>query len=173
MNKETLFTESQRFRQWWLWLLLLGVNGYLLWDAYRQFIANQQLDNTSMSNTGYLWTVGIVLLVTALIASCRLDTNIKRDGIYVRFYPFHFKTKYFIWDELEQFFVREYSPLKEFGGWGIRYGFFGKGTAYNVSGNRGLQLEFTNHKKLLIGTNKPEELKEVLYKIEQLHKKES
>jgi hypothetical protein len=40
--------------------------------------------------------------------------------------------------------------------------------AYNISGDKGLQLEFTDNKKLLIGTNKPEELNEVLSKIGQL-----
>ncbi|MBX2959059.1 MAG: hypothetical protein KF732_03800 [Flavobacteriales bacterium] len=66
-------------------------------------------------------------------------------------------------------YVRQYSPLTEYGGWGIRLGLFGKGTAYNVSGNKGLQLEFTNNKKLLIGTNKPNELTETLTKIGKLN----
>jgi hypothetical protein len=38
----------------------------------------------------------------------------------------------------------------EYGGWGIKYGKMGK--AYNVSGNRGVQLEFTDGKRLLIGS---------------------
>ena len=70
--------------------------------------------------------------------------------------------------ELTKSFVRQYSPLTEYGGWGLRLGLFGKGTAYNVSGNKGLQLEFTDKKKLLIGTNKPDELSETLNKIGQL-----
>jgi len=32
------------------------------------------------------------------------------------------------------------------------------GKAYNVSGNRGVQLEFTDGKCLLIGSQKPEQL---------------
>ena len=56
----------------------------------------------------------------------------------------------------------------EYGGWGLRYGFFGKGRALNVSGNTGLQIEFNNGKRLLIGTNKPRELKEVLTKLNQI-----
>ncbi len=46
--------------------------------------------------------------------------------------------------------------MKEYGGWGIRYGM--KGMAYNVSGNRGVQLEFETGKRLLIGSQRPEEL---------------
>ncbi len=98
----------------------------------------------------------------------RLDTRIKKDGIYVRFFPFHFKYKHYSWDGLTKSFVRQYSPITEFGGWGLRLGLFGKGTAFNVSGDKGLQLEFTNNNKLLIGTNKPEELSEALNKIGKL-----
>jgi hypothetical protein len=63
-------------------------------------------------------------------------------------------------------YVRKYKPLAEFGGWGLRFGVSGK--AYNISGNKGLQLELTNNKKLLIGTQKPEELSEALNKIGKL-----
>lgn len=41
---------------------------------------------------------------------------------------------------------------RDYGGWGIRYG--RKGKAFNVFGSRGLQLEFTNGKRLLIGSQK-------------------
>jgi hypothetical protein len=58
--------------------------------------------------------------------------------------------------------------LTEYGGWGLRLGILGKGTAFNVSGDKGLQLEFIDNKKLLIGTKKPEELTETLNKIGQL-----
>ncbi|MBK9224473.1 MAG: hypothetical protein IPO23_07190 [Flavobacterium sp.] len=71
-------------------------------------------------------------------------------------------------DKLTKSFVRQYSPLMEYGGWGLRLGLFGNGKAFNVSGDKGLQLEFTDNKKLLIGTNRPEELTETLIKIGQL-----
>lgn len=100
--------------------------------------------------------------------SYRLETIIKKNRIFVRFFPFHIKFKYYAWDTLTKSYVREYSALIEYGGWGLRYGIFGNGTAFNISGNKGLQLEFLNNKKLLIGINKPEELTSVLTKIEQL-----
>src|SRR5690606_41120216 len=100
----------------------------------------------------------------------KLETKIKNDGIFVRFFPFHISFKYYPWDEISSSFVRKYSPLVEYGGWGWRFSLFGSGTAYNVSGNMGLQLIFTNKKKLLIGTKKPDQLTEVLNKIGQLKK---
>ena len=54
--------------------------------------------------------------------------------------------------------ARTYRPLLEYGGWGIRYAPFGKGWAYNVHGSQGVQLELTNGKRILIGSQRAEEL---------------
>jgi hypothetical protein len=168
MNNGVLFTERQRFRQWWLWLILLGIDGLALYSVFKQVIGGQQFGDEPMSNEGLLCATGGLLLVTLLFLSSRLDTTIKQDGIYVRFFPFQLKAKHYTWDNLTKSYVRQYSPLAEYGGWGLRLGLFGKGLALNVSGNKGLQLEFTNNKKVLIGTNKPNELAEALNKIGQL-----
>lgn len=168
MNEEILFTERQRFKQWWLWLILLGVNGLFLFGVFKQVIGGQQFGDKPMSNKELLIVTGLTIVSTILFANFRLDTVIKKDGIYVRFFPFHLQFKNYRWEKLTKSFVRQYSPISEYGGWGLRFGLFGKGTAYNISGDKGLELEFTNNKKLLIGTNKPEELTETLKKIGQL-----
>jgi hypothetical protein len=168
MDNEILFTESQRFKQWWLWMILLGINGLFLFGVYQQVIGGQQFGDKPMSDTELLIITGLTLLLTFLFIKFRLDTIIKRDGIYVRFFPFHMTFKHYNWNNLTKSFVRQYSAISEYGGWGLRFGLFGKGKAYNVSGNKGLQLEFNNNKKLLIGTNKPDELTETLNKIGQL-----
>jgi hypothetical protein len=168
MDNEILFTERQRFRQWWLWLILLAVNGLFLFGVFKQVLFGQQFGDKPMSDTGLLATTGLTLVLTLLFVNFRLYTIIKKDGIYVRFFPFHLKYKHYAWERLTKSYVRQYSPITEYGGWGLRIGLFGKGTAFNVSGNKGLQLEFTDNKKLLIGTNKPEELTEILSKMGQL-----
>lgn len=168
MNEESLFKERQRFKQWWLWLILLGTNGLFLFGVFKQVIVGQQFGDKPMSNLGLLIATVLTILLTLLFVNFRLDTTIKKDGIYVRFFPFHLQFKHYPWDKLTKSFVRQYSPIADFGGWGLRLGLFGKGTAYNVSGDKGLQLEFTDNKKLLIGTNKPDELTEILKKIGQL-----
>ncbi|WP_207533233.1 hypothetical protein [Desertivirga arenae] len=168
MNKEVLFTERQRFNQWWLWLILLGINGLFIFGVYKQVLGGQQFGDKPMSNEGLLFATGLTIMLTVLFINFRLETQIKRDGIYVRFFPFHFSYKHFTWDKISKSFVRKYRPLSEYGGWGLRLGLFGKGKAYNVSGDKGLQLEFTDHNRLLIGTNKPEELTATLEEIGQL-----
>ncbi len=168
MRNEILFSERQKFRQWWLWAIFLSIDGLFLFGVCLQVIGGQPFGDKPMSNTGLLATAALMLLLTFLFSRCRLDTTIKKDGIYVRFFPFHLKWRHYGWNTLNKAYIREYSPLAEYGGWGIRLGLFGKGRAFNVSGNTGLQLEFTNGRKLLLGTNKPGELAEALRNIQQL-----
>ena len=168
MTNEIMFTEQQRFNQWWLWLILLSINGLFLFGVFKQVIGDEQFGKNSMSNTVLLITTGLIGILTLLFASLRLDTLIKKDGIYVRFFPFHVKYKHYAWETLTKCYVRTYSPISEYGGWGLRLGLFGKGKAYNVSGDKGLQLDFATNERLLIGTNKPEELTRILIKIGQL-----
>lgn len=166
MSNEILFAEKQRFNQWWLWLLLLVLNGVFVFGIYKQLIIGVPFGNNPTSNNGLCLTTIFVLALTILLLNFRLDTQIKNDGIYVRFFPLHVKYKHYTWEQLSKVYMRNYSPISEFGGWGIRYG--KTGDAYNIAGNKGLQLEFSNGKKLLIGTNKTEEISATLCKMNKL-----
>ncbi|HEY0055542.1 MAG TPA: hypothetical protein VGB63_09315 [Pedobacter sp.] len=170
MDKDVLFFEKQKFNQWWLWLLLLLVNGLFFFGFYKQVLCGQQFGNKPMSNNGLMVACILSVLITILIYNHRLETWITKDGIYVRFFPFHLSFKHFTWDTISKSFVREYNPIGEYGGWGLRLGLFGVGNAYNVSGNKGLQIEFFNRKKLLIGTKKPQEITAVLDEVKQFKK---
>ena len=50
------------------------------------------------------------------------------------------------------------------GGWGIRL-FTDYGTVYNTRGNKGLALKLQNGKRLVIGTQREDELKSVIQKL--------
>ncbi len=172
MDAQILFTEKQRFTQWWLWVLLAGVNGLLVFAVFYQVVAGRPFGSKPIGNAGLLFTAGSVLLLTALFRSFRLDTAITLAGIQVRFRPFHTTALFYPWSGLSQCYLRAYSPLKEYGGWGLRYSPFGGGTAFNVSGNQGLQLVTTDGKKILIGTRRPAAIAAVLERSE-LYRKES
>ena len=142
----TEFKETQRFTQWWLWLILFGS-----WITMIYAIAQ----DPPQSNLGSIVSYAIGMLLPIFFWQMRLITRITEKGIYVRFIPFHLKEQFYPWDSIESAQVRTYSPLKEYGGWGIKYGFNGQGKVYNVAGNQGLQVVFKSGEKLLIGTQKP------------------
>ena len=102
-----------------------------------------------------IWAIFGVLF-PFLFYSLRLITEVRYDGLYIRFFPLQFHKHKISLGEIKKYEIRTYSALKEYGGYGIRYGKNGK--AYNVSGNRGVQLEFQDGKRLLIGSQRPEEL---------------
>jgi hypothetical protein len=170
MRNKILFTESQSFRQWWLWLLLLGASVPLFYGLVSQLLMDRPVGDHPISNAGLLALSAAIILVIILFYLLRLDTLVKEDGIYVRFFPFRPKYRYFAWDKMTDVYIRKYSPIWEYGGWGYRIGIFGKGKAMNVSGNTGLQLVFKDGSKLLIGTGKAEELKQVLRGLGELSK---
>ena len=102
----------------------------------------------------------LIAAVIVLISFTQLHTEIGDEGIAYRMQPFHRTWRRIPWEEIERAYVREYKPLREFGGWGVRIGVNGK--AYNVKGNQGLQIELISGQKILLGTQRPEALQEVL-----------
>ncbi len=168
MENRILFSEKQKFKQWWLWLILIGLNILLIFGVFIQVVGGNDFGTNPISDAALIMLTIFTLFMMVLLMSLQLVTQIKEDGIYVRFFPFHFKFKHYAWEDIKKSFVRKYSPLIEYGGWGLRFGIFGKGIAYNVSGNRGLQIELNDNRKVLIGTKKPDELKSVLEKMGKL-----
>ena len=105
----------------------------------------------------------IPILVAILFLVVKLEAEVRSDGLYVRFFPAHIRFKRFAAEDLTDCFALKYRPILEYGGWGIRFG--KKGKAYNVSGNRGVQLVLKNGKRLLIGSQRPDELAEAINSI--------
>jgi hypothetical protein len=97
----------------------------------------------------------------ALFFFCRLVTEVRDDGIYICFFPFHWTFRRIAFTEVKQYEVRTFHPIKEYGGSGIRYG--PKGKAYTVSGDRGVQIELLNGKRLLLGSQRAEELQRAIH----------
>ncbi len=165
MTNTILFSEEQRFNQWWIWLILLALNSIFVLGIYQQIYKGEPYGDNPMSNAGLLIVSAVMLIFTLFFFSIKLQTIIKAEGILVRFFPLQLKYRIYTWENLTRINIRQYNPIKEYGGWGIRLGLFGSGKALNVSGNMGLQLEFDAKTNLLIGTQKPEELKNILIEL--------
>jgi hypothetical protein len=105
----------------------------------------------------------IIILVAILFANLKLKTRIDEKGIYYKYFPFHLSYKIITWESISKCYMRKYDGISEFGGWGIKFSFRkNKGKSFTTKGNIGLQIELKNGKKILIGTQKKEELERVL-----------
>lgn len=162
MSKE-IFKEQQRFNQKWMLaiiFLLLGIN---VWGFIQQIFFGVPFGNNPASDEAMIMITLGAVVIFGFILSLKLKTRIDRHGISYRFSIIHRKEHFIKWEAVQRAYVRKYKPIKEYGGWGFRLGISGK--AFNTSGNMGLQLELTNGKRLLLGTQKPEELEAVLNKL--------
>jgi hypothetical protein len=158
MKKKPLFNEKQRFTQWWLWVII--VFGLLIgsYSIYMQYI-----EGTISKDIFFIYTL-FEALILLLFVSLRLETTISKDEVQVLFFPFHWKKRKYPFSTIKKMEVITYSPISDYGGWGVRIST--KGKAFNVRGDKGLKLYFDHRKPLLIGTQKPEELQKC---IEQLN----
>jgi len=138
MESAPAFREVQRFRQPWLWALFGGV-------------ALLTLAGGSVSWPGIL----VLGAIGGLLYSLRLQTEVRADGVYIQMWPLHRSARRIPWADIERYESRRYRPLREFGGWGIRWR-PGK-VAYNVSGDRGVWIERTNGRAVLIGSRRTDE----------------
>jgi len=143
-DDESIFQEEQAFDQVWLWVLL-GLETVAVLLAL--ILASQPLMVIMVSSIA-------IVLTMSLMASLKLKTRIDNAGIHYRMVPFHWKEKTIPWEEIDSAYVRKYSAIFEYGGWGMRYG--RNGQAFNVRGNDGIQIVRKDGKKILIGTQSQE-----------------
>jgi hypothetical protein len=59
------------------------------------------------------------------------------------------------WDQIRSVETRTYRPIRDFGGWGVRW--VAKGIVYHARGNRGVRLILPDE-RVLVGSQRPEEL---------------
>ena len=156
-KNNTTFHEEQQFRQTWVWIIIIFPTIILWYIAIQELIFGNQVGNNPVSKEMiFAFWLGFGVLFPLFFRKLKLITRVRQDGVYIRFAPFHFSFKKILLDDLSRHYVHTYDPIGEYGGWGIKYGKMGK--AYNVSGNRGVQLEFADRKSILIGSQKPEQL---------------
>lgn len=157
-----VFEEKQRFDQWWFYAIQAVVVFSVLYLAY-DWYQHQYLMGATDRNEEIVMVLVVVLTVIpiSILSFLKLQTRIDERGIHYRFFPFHRNERKIEWQALKQCYTRKYNPIKEYGGWGYRIS-FGKGKAYNVKGNQGIQLETQDGKKVLLGTQKPKEAQQVI-----------
>tara|TARA_R110002124_G_scaffold79337_3_gene211073 strand:+ start:67 stop:579 length:513 start_codon:yes stop_codon:yes gene_type:complete len=161
-----IFKEEQRFTQGWL-IILLAIS---IVTPIALMLKEYFKEDTTMTLNELLLTSSLMLIVIAPLFFFKLKTRIDEKGIHYQFFPFHLKPKTIDWSELKFAKTRTYDAISEYGGWGLKGGFFwrkSKGVAYNVSGDIGIQLEYKTGKKILIGTQLLNDVNSVLKTYEE------
>ncbi len=142
-----LFQETQRFTQWWLYLIVIATIVITLVGLVPVIFT---LDDVILQ---VVITFSILLFIALMssIVFMRLETRITQESIYMRFYPF--VTREWAWNDIITARVIDYGFV---GGWGIRL-WTGYGTVYNIKGSKGIHFK-TKDKEYIIGTQQPSQL---------------
>ena len=162
MAEQVRFEEMQRFRRPWVWALVI-LGALPLWIIFGiQVVGGRPIGENPAPN----WVLWIFFLLIGvglpyLFLVLRLRVRVFDEHLRVRFRPL--RAKIIPHREIQAVEAVAYSPLGEFGGWGVRYrpGF---GWAYNISGKHGVIVTLRDGHRMLIGSQRSEELADALEK---------
>ena len=153
------FREEQAFRQWWV-MLLIGFVAALQWWGFIQQIV---LGKPWGSNPAPDWMMVLLWLLIGIglpvfFVCLKLIVTVTDEAIDVHYRPLTRRTIQIADVALVR--ARTYSPLREYGGWGIRG--MGSNRAYSVSGDRGVELTLVDGRKVLIGSRRADALADAI-----------
>lgn len=110
------------------------------------------------SETMILIPVIISVLTSAfmifLFVTMKLKVEISDRGISFSFPPF-IREKFYPRSQIHHAWVRKYSALAEYGGWGYR-GLGKRRRAFNITGRHGIQIITNDGRDFLVGIQNPE-----------------
>lgn len=117
--------------------------------------------------TEAVW-VSVMLIIVGLlliIPNGGQRVLVTRQGVTLRWGIIGIRVLKLTIEDIEEVSLHEFSPLRDFGGYGIR---FGKGMkAYYLRGTRGVKIETVGGKKYLIGSDRPENLLSVIQAVKE------
>lgn len=134
------FRETQQMRQPWVWLLL-GAIGIITIPV------------------GSVIALATLVAVGALFLSIRLTTEVREDGVYVRFEPFHRSFRRVPFEDIERIETTT-SGILTYGGIGIRW--TPSTIAYMTDRGEGVKIHRQNAKSVVIGSQRADELAAVI-----------
>lgn len=149
---QAYFREEQRFRQPWTWMVVVLSSAVSFWLLYRIWSRSGFAEEPLGAAVASLIAFG----GPTMFWWARLLTVVEDDRLHISFRPFLVRRNLPA-SEIVRFQATEYSPILEYGGWGLRWR-PGKGKAYNVSGDRGVRLTLSDGEEFLVGSRRPEEL---------------
>lgn len=163
MTQPSLYREVQRFRDvWWVMILVFGLAALQWWIFFMQIVRGIPVGNNPGSDTlvVIIWLV-VGIGFPAFFLWLHMVVEIVPGAVIIRYHPF--VNRRIPANEIVRVESRTYRPLGEFGGWGVR-GWGGR-IAYNVRGNSGVELTLTDGRRVLIGSQRADELAGAVYEI--------
>ena len=141
--------------------------GVILYGFSMQIILGKPWGDNPISDSGLIITsifaVAVVGLTIWLLLSTKLEIRIDAKRIQYRYYPIMRKWAMLLPDQIEEFEVKKLGFLER-GRRGYR-GFFGKEKKLTIMGRHALKIRTADGRKVIIGTQSPEQLERAMKKL--------
>ncbi|WFN33782.1 DUF6141 family protein [Methanogenium sp. S4BF] len=157
MREGDIFSEVQWFRTAML-VMVVWAAALLVWYGfYLQIVAGIPFGG----NPGPDWLMWVLLAAFGIgmpvfFLLLRLEVRVGGGRLSYRVYPVHLQFRDVNCLGIAAAESVSYRPLRDYGGWGIRWG--KRGAAYMVSGNRGVCVSLSDGTSFLIGSQRADEL---------------
>jgi hypothetical protein len=155
--KETLYEETQKFGHNGIWFVILG----LFLATFYAFTQLSLMGVNQILLIAMIPSITLLFYLLMLFRRFQLWVLVTPKSLEFQFFPSQKEIQVIEWDFVKSVELRDYSAFKHFGGWGVRYG---EMRSYTMGGNRGVELTFTNGRKLLLGSKKPQDLYQAIRK---------
>ena len=125
--------------------------GVLIW----QVVLGHPWGKQPISNGNVIgWTIFLWAIFFRLI-TVRLVTEVCGGELVISLRGF-WRSRRILLNEIRSAEIISYDPVRDYGGYGIRTGRFGK--AYIAAGTRGVRIKLANGATVVLGSQRPEEL---------------
>ncbi len=152
-----IYREEQWF-SWWVYAAL-GLVSALAWV----FLLDRTVGwpNPWMQFHGRAFkaivAAGIVVPPSVVVGALRMITLVTPSEVRISFGLIATYRRVIAIDSITSIEVVQYHPLRNHGGWGIRFGRDGE-RILNARGDRGVRIQLRDGSKLLVGSQRAEEL---------------
>ena len=172
------FEEIQLLRQnRWIWYILIVLSALLvapiLHGMYTQLITGEPWGDEPMSDNGLIiFSCAFFLswaMITWLLYSIRLEVYIDQDGVHYKFFPNKASWNVITKRDIVSYEIRRTRNLLETGGFGYHRNLFRKSQSMVIRGSKHIRFMLPGKRKLLIGTQNPEEFDRALRRLLSNH----
>ena len=162
-NEALLFREKQAFRVGYAKIAMAMPPAILSVICCLRILFHHPLGYRSVTNGDLLFLTILTLVVYIRLITVRLVTELRSGQLSVAMKGF-WREIHVPVAEIRVAVPVEYKPIEEYGGYGVRSG--PRGQAYIAWGNQALQVELRDGRRLLVGSQRSQELARCIVEVQ-------
>ncbi|MCC6491150.1 MAG: hypothetical protein IT364_26920 [Candidatus Hydrogenedentes bacterium] len=165
MNR-TLYEETQRFAVWVYIVTALTMSAVIVGQFL--LLMNPPRNGDPLPPVVPVITIVVTIIIANLLY---MRVRVRENDVYAQLgFLFPMMWRRIGFDKMQEYRVVQYKPLREAGGWGIRFGMFeGKPASFvNARGDRGVLL-ISDKRPLIISSQDPERLAEAIARAREVY----